>query len=66
MSDNDADKRPRIYGSVAVNGAEIECTVQGAEGESTEDIQPVFEEELAELVGRSHDIEDEPDDKGVA
>jgi len=67
MSDheNDADKRPRLFGRVEVPGGEIELTVQGSEGESTDDLEGTFDEKLDKLCEKADHIHDEPDDAGV-
>ena len=44
------DKRPRLYGQTATKRGEIELTVQGAEGETAEDLSDVFSEKLVELI----------------
>lgn len=62
------DKRPRIYGSTATQDGAIEVTVQGAEGETTEDIAETFDEKVDKLIDsqdKLDDCDDEDDCKGV-
>ena len=64
--DNDADKRPRIYGRTATTDGEVEFTVQGAEGETSEDVSETAEETLNNLVDKQEDLtdEDETEERG--
>lgn len=64
MSDNnDADKRPRMYGKVATSDGSVELTVQGSEGEESEDLSEPFEENLQTLLSAADDLDEESDDK---
>lgn len=45
--DNDADKRPHIYGAATEDG--VELTVKGAEGETADDISDTFDDKLDKL-----------------
>lgn len=49
VGDNDADKRPRIYGRAADSDSEIEVTVQGGEGEKAEDLTEEFDARVDKL-----------------
>lgn len=64
--DNDADKRPRIWGRTATPEGEVEFTVQGAEGETSEDVRETAEETLDNLVDKQEDLtdEDEHEERG--
>ena len=61
MSD---DKRPRIYTKAETPYGSIELTVQGSEGESTEDIEETFDEKLRSVVAAQGDLE-QGEDEGV-
>jgi len=62
--DNDADKRPRIWGRTATEDGEVEFTVQGGEGETSEDLKETAEETLDSLVDKQADLNGEDEDKG--
>ena len=64
MSDNDADKRPRIYSRVATKDAEVECTVQGSEGETTEDIKETAEKTVDRLIEQSKGMDNNESPRG--
>lgn len=59
VGDNDADKRPRIYGRAADSDSEIEVTVQGGEGEKAEDLSEEFDARVDKL---REGVDDEGDD----
>lgn len=65
--DNDADKRPRIYGRTSTPDGEVEFTVQGAEGETSEDVRETAEETLTNLVDSQEELadEDEHEERGI-
>jgi len=58
---NDADKRPRMYGKVATSDGVVEVTVQGAEGEESDYLSEPFEENLQKLLGAADDIKEDTD-----
>lgn len=60
--DNDADKRPSIWGKIQTRNATIECTVRGAEGETTPDIKDVFNHRIDHLIDKVEDVS-EPDER---
>lgn len=56
--DNDADSRPRIYMKSADRDKTVEVTVEGSEGESTDDIADVADERFdhaSDAAGESDD-----------
>lgn len=57
--DNDADKRPRIWGRTATEDGEVEFTVQGAEGDTSEDVKETAEDTLNNLVDKQEDLKED-------
>ena len=62
--DNDANSRPRISGYLACETAQVEVVVEGAEGESVEDIEAAFDDKLDRLVEAQRDLIEADDDDG--
>lgn len=62
----ESDKRARIYQKIINSEGGLELTVQGAEGETTEDIAPVAEERLEDLMESQAELHEEsPERRGV-
>ena len=60
------DKRPRLYGKTATKRGEIELTVQGAEGETAEELSGIFSAKLCELIEAQEAVgNDDVDDSHV-
>lgn len=59
MSDNDADKRPRMYGRACTTDGEVEVTVKGGEGETVEDIEGEFDDAVDRMVTAQGQLPDE-------
>jgi len=59
MSD---DKRPRIYTQIQTTYGTVELTVQGSEGETTEDIESTFDDKLDCAVSKQSELADENSD----
>lgn len=53
VGDNDADKRPRIYGKAETPDKEVEVTVQGSEGETTADLEETFEDAVDRMAAEA-------------
>ena len=63
--DNDADKRPRVYARSSTPDGEVEVTVQGAEGETSDDLENQFHDAVDKMVDSQGDLcEEGPDDRG--
>jgi hypothetical protein len=56
--ENDADKRPRVYLHSSTSEQEIEVTVQGAEGETSDDVKDNAEE-MYDMVKEDIEEDDE-------
>ena len=65
MGDNDADKRPRMYGQAVAENGKIEVTVKGGEGETTDDIEGKFERAVERMLETQGQLpEEEPPEEG--
>ena len=61
--ENDADKRPRMFGRVVSTEGEIEVTVQGGEGETSEDIEDRFHAAVCQLISAQDELPNEIEDE---
>ena len=60
--DNDADKRPRVYGRSSTPDGEVEVTVEGAEGETSDDLEDQFQDAVDTMVDSQGDLCEEGSD----
>lgn len=64
--DNDADKRPRVYGSASGERGHVEVTVQGGEGETSDDVMDHLHKAVEEMTSAQATLnEDESREPGV-
>lgn len=63
---NDADKRPRVYARAITEDGAVETTVQGAEGETSDDVMGHLPEAMEEAKkAHDHIQQDEDDRRGI-
>lgn len=63
VGDNDADKRPRMYGKVVTEEGSVELTVKGSEGETSDDLSKPFDTNLQKLVNASDELSDDEEEQ---
>lgn len=59
----EADKRSYIYTKFATPYGQVELTVEGSEGETSEDISGLFNEKLDRVLDRQNRLAGDNDDK---
>jgi len=59
------DKRPYLYANFEAPYGKIELTVEGSEGETTQDISDMFDEKLDRVIEAHREITDEDEKAGV-
>ncbi|QAS68857.1 hypothetical protein HFTV1-gp24 [Haloferax tailed virus 1] len=57
------DKRPYIYTNFQTTHGSVELTVEGSEGESTSDIEGVFDDKLEKVVDAQTRLDEDDDEK---
>jgi len=64
--DNDPDKRPRVYGRATGDEGTVEVTLQGGEGETSDDVMGRLSEAVGEMTDAQAKMRGENErEKGV-